>query len=165
VVLHQAGQLAIYPIVPLERRGWLVGEYLQRLKQGLANTIHSLGVKTLDTPGRPGISGRSGVLASVGVAVRSGVSFHGAWLNVHPPAQYSSQIDAISPENTATGGKCTPGSLLAERHEPVTMSRVRAVLIEQLSAALDCPRQHVHSGHPLYLPPSRDSRERLPRCA
>lgn len=156
VVLHQPGQLAIYPIVPLARRGWLVGEYLQRLKQSLVGVIESLGVKTLETPGQPGISGRTGVLATLGVAVRNEVAFQGAWLNVHPPAQFNSQLDVISPENTGAGSKSTPGSLLAERREPVTMARVRAVLIEQLAAAFDCPRQHVHSGHPLYQRPSRE---------
>ncbi|HTN74777.1 MAG TPA: hypothetical protein VL096_06000 [Pirellulaceae bacterium] len=164
-VLHQPGQLAVYPIVPLERRGWLVGEYLTRFKTGLVNALSQLNIRGTAPADSPGIHGRSGVLASVGIGVRNWVGFHGAWLNVNPPQQFLRQIDAIPPENAAPGLKTTLGSLLAERQEPVTMSQVRAALIEQLALAFDCPRQHVHSGHPLYSPPLRDTRERAARRA
>lgn len=148
-VLHQPGQLAIYPIVPLARRQWSVGEYLQRFKQALIDTLAQLQVRAHQPESGAGIAGRTGLLASVGVAVRNDVALHGAWLNVGTPLYYSAKIDAYSPLKAGAGAKLPFSSLLSERHEPVTMTQVRAALVAGLAAAFDCPRQVVTSGHPL----------------
>ena len=149
-VLHQPGQLAIYPIVPLARRGWLVGDYLTRFKAGLIDTFTALQVQAVAPENSAGIYGRSGMLATLGIAVRNWITFHGAWLNVCPALRLCSQIDAVSPELTPPGRKSTMSALLAERRSPVTMTQVRSVLMERLATAFECSRQHVHSGHPLH---------------
>lgn len=154
-VLHAPGQLAIYPIVPLERRGWSVGEYLRRLKQGLADAITSLQVKAQVPDDRPGVWGRRGQMAAVGIGVRNWVTLHGAWLNVHPAMHYFGRIDVAPPLAGGRGEKTTMSSLLSERQEPVTMTKVRAALTESLSAAFESPRQIVTSGHPLFGPAAR----------
>jgi lipoyl(octanoyl) transferase len=149
-VLHQPGQLAIYPIVPLAQRGWSVGQYFSRLQLALVEALSNLQVRVppLAGPEETALVGRSGLLASLGVAVRNRTTLHGAWLNVNPAQQYLPRIDAISPRNLPVGRKATMASLLSERHEPVTMTRVRAALVEGLAAAFQCSRHVVTSGHP-----------------
>jgi hypothetical protein len=39
--------------------------------------------------------------------------------------------------------------LVAERHEPVRMTSVRAELVRRLAEAFGCDRYHLHTGHPL----------------
>ena len=151
-VLHQPGQLAIYPIVPLTQRGWSVGEYLAKFKQALLETLLALHVQATALEHCPGIHGRSGVLATLGIAVRNWITFHGAWLNVSPLPRYFQQIDAFAPELAPSGHKSTMSALLSERRSPVTMTQVRSVLMQQLTSVFECPRQHVHSGHPLHRP-------------
>jgi lipoyl(octanoyl) transferase len=153
-LLHLPGQLAVYPIVPLDQRGWLVGEYMQRLRQGLLGTLESLGIRATAPAERPRLHGRTGPVGCLGVAVRNNVTMHGAWLNVNPSMQLFGQIDAISPQTAGRGEKTTLSCLLAERHEPVTMSSVRAALVAQLANAFDCPRPLMVSGHSLLRRPS-----------
>jgi len=40
-------------------------------------------------------------------------------------------------------------SLVAERHDLVTMTSVRAEVVRHLAEALGCPTYHLYTGHPL----------------
>ncbi|MGE0608319.1 MAG: lipoyl(octanoyl) transferase LipB [Pirellulales bacterium] len=142
-VAHGPGQLAIYPIVPLEPLGLTVGGYMQRLQAALLAVCRELGVKPIDRPGRHGVWGRSGQLAVCGVAVKNSVTHHGAFLNVAPSMRLARRVDHDPVEQTPIS------SLVAERQQPVKMNRVRELVIRHLTAALDQPRFHLFTGHPL----------------
>lgn len=157
-VLHQRGQLAVYPIVPLARRGWSVGEYLERFRHGMIAALATLQIRARVEEQRPGLWGRTGQLVSFGIGVRNWITQHGAWLNVDVPPKLLSHVTTETHDRTAPSGKPTMSSLLAERQGPVTMSQVRSALVTALATAFDCPRQHVHSGHPLFRPALRDAR-------
>ena len=62
-VVHTPGQLAIYPIVPLEWHQFSVGEYLDRLQSGILNALDEIGIRGQLRPGRHGVWGRTGQLA------------------------------------------------------------------------------------------------------
>src|SRR5687768_1015952 len=83
-ILHAPGQLAIYPIAPLDWHGWTIGDYLRKLQQALADLLVEFKVKPVPTPGSLALAGRSGILAALGVSVRQGITMHGAFLNVNP---------------------------------------------------------------------------------
>ena len=55
-VLHSPGQLAIYPIAPLETLKWTVGEYMRRLQRGIVDALDELKVpcETIYTCCKPG---------------------------------------------------------------------------------------------------------------
>jgi lipoate-protein ligase B len=150
--------LAIYPIVPLQRRGWSVGEYLARFRSGMSAALAELRVRVADTSDRPGLWGRTGQLVSFGIGVRNWITLHGAWLNVDVPPRWLQKVDACGQTGAAPGRPWAVSSLLAERQGPVTMTNVRSTLVAALAAAFDCPRHHVHSGHPLFRPALRDAR-------
>jgi lipoyl(octanoyl) transferase len=152
-ILHAPGQLAIYPIVPLQSHGWTVGEYMRRLQKSLAELLLEFKVRPVHIPGSMALAGRNGVLAALGVSVRQGVTMHGAFLNVNPDMRDFGRVEVA-------GGQ-TMSSLLSNRALPTKMSKVRAALVTHLADALLLERYHLHTGHPLLaeLPATDDQRE------
>lgn len=165
-ILHAPGQLAIYPILSLARRGWSVDEYRRRLSLGLRNAVRSLGVAIREDPPvgeRLGVWGRTGPIALVAAAVRRGVTSFGAYLNVNPPRSAFGYVDCdYAPPDDEPLRRRTQGSLLSECGRAARMPTVRAAVIEHLAAAFDSPRHHVVSGHPR-LALQVGSRERVAR--
>ncbi|HEX3725815.1 MAG TPA: hypothetical protein VHV08_06210 [Pirellulales bacterium] len=155
-LLHAPGQLAIYPIVPLDWHGWTVGDYLARLQGGIVAALAELGVAGQTRDGSYGVWGRSGQLAAVGVAVKSWTTYFGAYLNVDPAMQPFRAIDADST------GRTPSGSLAAERRQRIKMPAVRATIIAQLAAALGCSRYHLYTGHPLLAQLTKSHRVAVP---
>ncbi len=151
-ILHGPGQLAVYPIVPLDWHGWTVGEYLRRLQQALRSTLSDLKIKPHANPGSHSLWGRTGQLAAIGVSVKHGVTLQGAFINVNPEMRNQLRIE-VAPGQTMS-------SILSERPAPVRMTAVRAALVTHLATALGCERHHLHTGHP-HLPdlPLSDARE------
>lgn len=148
-VAHAPGQLAIYPIVPLARCGWSVGQYMQRLNRALLQVVDQLRFRADIRPGRFGVWGRSGQLAALAVAIRHGVTCHGAFLNVNPPMDLVRSVDVATPRFGEPIRRRAMSCLLAEHGRPVRMTTVRSAVIEQLAVALDCPQYHLHTGHSL----------------
>lgn len=151
-LVHAPGQLAVYPIVPLERHGLSVGDYLDRLQRGLAAALGDVCSPAMLQPGRYGVWGHTGQLAAVAVAVKNWVTYFGAYLNV-APALFPQRWVESDPR-----GRASMSSLAAERRQPVRMSGVREAVVRQLAAALNCDRYHLYSGHPLLARP-RDANQ------
>ena len=100
VTYHGPGQLVGYALVDLRARGGDVHRFLRDLESGVISTLAALGVRTLRWPGRTGAwvtdpdvdpgkmdesdmqQGRARKIASIGIAVRGGISMHGFALNV-----------------------------------------------------------------------------------
>jgi len=158
-ILHSPGQLAVYPIVPLAPYAWTVGNYLQRLRQALAASLVETGVRVETRPDRFGIWGRTGQLVAVGAAVRDWVTYHGAFINVHPAMGVYRFIDSGAGRALPPGERATMSCLLAERGKTTRMTTVRASVVANLAAALDCDRYHLHTGHPLLPQLGRSIRE------
>jgi lipoyl(octanoyl) transferase len=160
-ILHSPGQLAVYPIAPLNRLRWTVGEFARRLQRGMLQALSPLGVRGETQSARLGIWGRTGQLVAFGLAVRDWVTYHGAFVNVGPAMNPYRYVDTAVDGPTAAvhGGKTTMSCLLAERGRAVTMTRVRSDVVAALSAVFECERYHLHTGHPLLAslkPPPRD---------
>ena len=142
-LLHCPGQIAIYPLVPLNWHGFTVGDFLDRLQVGIVETLDDLGIHAHILPGRHGIWGRTGQLAAVGVAVRNWVTYFGAYLNVDPPMGLFRIVESDPLDHSRMT------SMVAERRGPVRMTTVRATLVQHLTEALGCDRYHLFTGHPL----------------
>ena len=146
-VLHMPGQIAVYPIVPLDRLGWSVGSYLERFRDALATTLEQFGARVQTRAGRFGVWGRTGQLAAMGAAVRHGVAHQGAFVNVNPPLTHFRYVDTAAGCGL-NGRQGTMSCLLAEKRRPVTMQAVRAALIEQLGQSLAGGDFDLTTGHP-----------------
>jgi lipoate-protein ligase B len=141
-LVHCPGQLAVYPIVPLRWHEFTLGDYLRRLQAALADTLTELGVQIHIRPSKLGVWGRTGQIATLGVAVRDWVTWHGAFINVSPAMGMFRLVQGDSLVSSSAG------SLAAERCGVVRMATVRAVLVRHLTEAFGCDRYHLYTGHP-----------------
>lgn len=151
-ILHAPGQLAVYPIVPLDFHGLTIGQYMRRLQRAMSQLLIEFKVRPATVPGGFALAGPSGILVALGVHVRNGVTMHGAYLNVNPEMRDFGRIQVA-------GGQ-TMSSLLSHRALPTKMSKVKAALVTHLADAFSLERYHLHTGHPLLAELSADHERR-----
>ncbi|MCP4750550.1 MAG: lipoyl synthase [Proteobacteria bacterium] len=82
---HCPGQLTAYPIVRLKNNDLHL--YLQTLLNAVASVLEDFGLNPLFKEGQPGIWVNSAKIASIGIAVKKWVTFHGVALNVNADLQ------------------------------------------------------------------------------
>lgn len=140
-LFHAPGQLAVYPIIPLDRRGLGLADYRERLEGAVIDACGELRVPAWRQPDLPGVWCRCGQLAHLGVAVKSWISFHGVFVNVCPSPE---ALRLVRPE---AGSRVT--SLAAQRQRPTSMHSVRESIVRCLAARLNYDRYHLYTGHPL----------------
>jgi lipoate-protein ligase B len=91
---HNPGQLVVYPILHLQQLGLGVTEYIRRLEAIGMELLESLGVRSERRTGFPGLwvlqknskieirNSKMRKIASIGVRVSRGVSYHGMAINI-----------------------------------------------------------------------------------
>jgi lipoyl(octanoyl) transferase len=141
-IVHAPGQLALYPVVPLDRLGLGLTEYRSHLVGSVLDLCRELGVPAWPTAGPAGVAGRGGQFAFVGTAVKRWVAYQGLFLNVHPMLRLQRLI-APGPNGQRTT------SLEAVRGRRISMATVRESLIRHLSARLGYSEYQLFTGHPL----------------
>jgi len=83
ITFHGPGQLVGYPILKLSEHGLKPRSYLHALEAVLMEAIRPFGIKSETVKGFTGLWVGRKKLASIGVAVRGGVTYHGFALNVN----------------------------------------------------------------------------------
>jgi lipoyl(octanoyl) transferase len=83
ITYHGPGQLVGYPVVDLRANGWKVVDFVGALEEILIRTVRGWEVQAQRNPVNRGIWVGPAKLASLGIAVRRGISFHGFALNVN----------------------------------------------------------------------------------
>lgn len=99
---HGPGQLTVYPIVKLDGRGWGpnhdLGAYLRKLEHVLDPIFKQFNLEPIFKEGASGIWLKTAAgekkIASLGVAVRRWVTFHGIAINLSTDLKY---FQLISP--------------------------------------------------------------------
>jgi lipoate-protein ligase B len=90
---HGPGQIIVYPIIDLRSRlRKAVHGYLRRLEQVTMRTLQRFGIPARRMPPWSGIWIEKRKIASIGIAVRRRVSYHGLALNVSTNLSYFSRI-------------------------------------------------------------------------
>jgi lipoic acid synthetase len=82
---HGPGQIVVYPIIGLEEKD--INIYLQRLHDAVVRVLKIYGLSPSLRGGKPGIWIGSAKIASVGIALRRWVTYHGIALNVNTDLQ------------------------------------------------------------------------------
>jgi len=82
VTYHGPGQLVVYPLIDLKRRGLGVRQLVTALENAVVSYAAGLGVSASASREAPGVYVDGAKLASVGLRVRRGSSYHGLALNV-----------------------------------------------------------------------------------
>lgn len=80
---HGHGQLVAYAIVSLKGLGLTVRAFVYGLEETVLNTLRYYDIDAFRQPGKPGVwTGSRDKIASIGVRVRRGVTYHGFSLNI-----------------------------------------------------------------------------------
>lgn len=82
VTYHGPGQVVVYPLLDLRRLGLGVREYVERLEQAIIDTLAEWNIGAARREGAPGVYVAGAKVASLGIRVRRGCTFHGLAFNV-----------------------------------------------------------------------------------
>jgi len=82
VTYHGPGQLTVYPIVDLNYFKKDIRWFLRKLEEIIAACLSDFGIKGQSLPGKTGVWINEQKIASIGIAIRSWVTFHGLSINV-----------------------------------------------------------------------------------
>ena len=82
VTYHGPGQLVVYPLLDLRRRGLGVRELVTALENAVIRTVASWEITAAARRDAPGVYVEGRKLASLGLRIRRGSSYHGLAFNV-----------------------------------------------------------------------------------
>jgi lipoate-protein ligase B len=137
VTYHGPGQLIAYPIFKLPEGRRDLHRYLRDLEETLILTLAEFGLQGERNPGWTGVwakepqTGRVMKLASIGVAVKKWVTYHGIALNVDTDLTHFRQINPCGLESSVM---TTMNGLL---DKPVTAETVKPALVQAFAEVFD----------------------------
>jgi lipoyl(octanoyl) transferase len=142
-IVHGPGQLAVYPIIPLDWHAMRVGEYMEKLGEALRLALTDVRVvgRPRDGHGQD-LWGRTGQLVHVGVSVKSWTSYFGAYINVSP-MRTSTQF--VLNDRTKSPVSC----LSRETQAPIRPAALREGVLRRLAETLNFEHSLLSTGHPL----------------
>ena len=82
VTYHGPGKLVVYPLIDLRRAGLGIRDLVTALEKSVIAYAATLGIHAETKPRAPGVYVHGAKLASIGIRVRRGASYHGLALNV-----------------------------------------------------------------------------------
>lgn len=135
VTYHGPGQLVAYLLLDVRRSGIGVRELVSRIERSLIDLLASYGVSAHAKPDAPGVYVDGAKIASLGLRIRNGRSFHGLALNVDMDLQPFQRINPCGYAGMAMT------QLADQVVGPLAFSEVSARLREQLVKHLDYAQQ------------------------
>ncbi len=93
VTYHGPGQLVVYPLLDLERMGLGVRQLVCALEQAIVSLADHWGIEAYGRRDAPGVYVGESKLASIGLRIRRGCSYHGMALNVNLDLEPFSRIN------------------------------------------------------------------------
>ncbi len=137
VTYHGPGQLVAYPVLHLQEAERDLHKFLRNLEAAMIRTLATFDIEAGRVPGATGVwVGRTGdgtftrKIASIGIACRRWVTFHGLALNVAPDLTYFQRINPCGFEASVMT------SMAREHAAPVNMAAVKDALGRDLAASL-----------------------------
>jgi lipoyl(octanoyl) transferase len=82
VTYHGPGQLVVYPLLDLRRHKLGVRELVVALENAIIETVAHWGIQAIGKRDAPGVYVGSKKIASIGLRIKRGCSYHGLALNV-----------------------------------------------------------------------------------
>ena len=90
ITYHGPGQVVIYMLLDLKRRGMMIKEWVRRIEEAIILTLGDYGLQTERHEGAPGIyisndgtqTHAGAKIAAMGLKVKNGCTYHGLSLNV-----------------------------------------------------------------------------------
>ena len=82
VTYHGPGQLVVYLMIDIARRGWGPRQLVSNIEQAIVATLAEWGIDAAPKEDAPGVYTQERKIASLGLRIRHGRSFHGLALNI-----------------------------------------------------------------------------------
>jgi lipoate-protein ligase B len=131
VTYHGPGQIVAYPIVQLDDGERDLHRFLRNLEEGMILTLARYGIEAGRAPGKTGVwLAGAHKIASIGIACRKWVTFHGLALNVTTDLSYFARINPCGFDATVMT------SMARELGRDLPLGEVVAALAEDLGQAL-----------------------------
>jgi lipoyl(octanoyl) transferase len=146
-VLHAPGQIVAYPIVALERMGFDLRAYLDRLHLAVIDTLAECDLSATVLHSNPGVCVGDRLIAHIGVAVRDWIAYYGISLNVNP------DLEPFRKVQVCAAGQPTMTSTERERRSQVRIATVRQRLVEALAMRLGFDTVLPLHSHPVLSSP------------
>lgn len=93
ITYHGPGQLVAYVLMDLQRRGWGPKRLVTALEEAVINLLADHRIHSERRVGAPGVYTAQGKIASLGLRVKQGRSYHGLALNISMDLTPFSRID------------------------------------------------------------------------
>jgi lipoyl(octanoyl) transferase len=126
VTYHGPGQLIAYVLMDLRRNGMNIRQLVTHLESAVINTLAKYNITAHARPGAPGIYVDDAKIASLGLRIRKGCSYHGLALNIDMDLEPFSGINPC-------GYKGLAMTQLRDFVPYITMQEVFERLIKQLA--------------------------------
>ena len=139
VTYHGPGQLVAYLMLDVRRLGYGVRELVTRMEQCLIDLLASYGVSAAAKVDAPGVYVDGAKIASLGLRIRNGCSFHGLALNVDMDLEPFRRINPCGYAGLAM-------TQLRDHAGPIEFAEVGARLRSQLVKHLDYAEQTTLTG-------------------
>ncbi|MBI2645619.1 MAG: lipoyl(octanoyl) transferase LipB [Deltaproteobacteria bacterium] len=124
VTYHGPGQLVGYPIIYLGQKAG-IKDYMRSLEEVLIRTLEHFDIQGVRKEGCTGVWVQDKKIASLGVAVKKWVTYHGFALNVNTDLSYFQMINPC-------GFDCSVmTSMQTLRHQSFSMDEVKAEVIKK----------------------------------
>ena len=93
VTYHGPGQLMVYPLLDLKRAKLGVRDLVTALEQSVVDLVAAAGIRAIARKDAPGVYVDGRKIASVGLRIRRGASYHGMALNIDVDLEPFSRIN------------------------------------------------------------------------
>lgn len=129
VTYHGPGQLVVYLLVDIARRGLGVRDLVSQMEQAVVAVLGECGIEAQARADAPGVYVGAAKIASLGLRVRRGRSYHGLSLNVDMDLEPFSRINPCGYPGMAV-------TSLAQLGMALTVDQVSDRLVRYLSESL-----------------------------
>ena len=121
ITYHGPGQLVAYPIFHLRHMGLGVADMVHRLEEVILKTLSPFGIKGWRREGYRGVWVETDKIASIGIAVRRGITFHGLALNYNTDLAH---FDLINPCGLSGVRMTSMAKILGSAIAPAELRRI-----------------------------------------
>ncbi len=128
VTYHGPGQIVAYPLVDIRRMSVGVREFVRCIEQSIIQVLKQYGVEGERRKGAPGVYVNGEKIASVGLRVRKGRSFHGLAFNIDMDLEPFQRINPCGYEGLVVTH--------LQAFSPVVFSEAEDRLVESIASQL-----------------------------
>lgn len=139
ITYHGPGQQVVYFLVDLKRKNFGVRKLVTAIEQSVVQLLEPLKIDAITRADAPGVYVDQKKIASVGLKIKRGCSFHGLALNV---AMDKSPFDQINP----CGYSGLAITQLSELSDINSLQKLQPLLLQSIMKNLDYKSYDIGSG-------------------